>query len=165
MSPVNAIGGYSGYPTHTISSGAMPTAAGAEPAGRPGGVNVGAQAASVAGSSSSVSARIESFVGTYGAGGNRDMVDAILLLIALKLMTSDDKKQQESLAALMLLMMAMQQGQQESGGFIYQSASLSVEQTSLAAAASSTQAAAGQQAYGGGLAGAVGPVPALDVSA
>jgi len=146
-----------------------PTAAGAllpsavRPAGKGGLITaVSAQAESLTASSTSITARSEMLM-SMSAVSNNDMVNALLLLAAMKILTGDDKESREGMAALLMLLTMMSQQQQSTNVLMYQSSSLSIEQSTLAygsAGVSLVRMSDAQAAYGatapGGTAGAGG---------
>jgi hypothetical protein len=138
-------------PSPAQTSGALlPSAVGKPTGGQT--ESVGAYASSAAGSSTSIAARTESYVATYGASANSDALNLILLMAAMKLLTAeDDKDGTKALAGLLLLSMMMQQGSQSGTGMqMYNSSELSIQQSSFAAseAGVSMTHSVGQDAYG-----------------
>lgn len=130
------------------------------------------ESAAMASSSTSISSRVESFMGTYGAStANNDILNLLILMAAMKVLQDDEKKGDKSgMAGLLMLALSAQQQQQQQGSemYLYQSSSIEVSQSSAAYAGTSIQMQnAGQAAYGavGGAAGQAGASGGVDFTA
>lgn len=163
MNAISPIGGTTGYNPGVIMAPLQPIG-GATGAQMP----LAVQATSLAASSASVSAQMESLISTTSATSNSDMVNALLLLLAMKLLSGESQSEDDKklLGGLLLLALAAQQPQQTST-LMYQSLSISLSQEQIAYSWVATQPlsmGAGQLAYGGPSAAAVAPASTQGVS-
>jgi len=174
VSTIGSLGGLAAYNPGVLNgvNVASPLASGAQLPGAVQGsslaetVSTGVQATAMSSSSQTMSAQMESLVQVTNAASNGDMVNALLLLLAMKLLSGDDtdEKDKKTMAALLLLAAGL--GQQQSSTIMYQSMSVSMSQSDFSASSLSVgaiQTGLAQNAYATPAGGAASA--ALDVSA
>jgi len=113
VSTIGSLGGLAAYNPGVLNgvNVASPLASGAQLPGAVQGsssaetVSTGVQATAISSSSQTMSAQMESLVQVTNALSNSDMVNALLLLLAMKLLSGDDtaEKDKKTMAALLLL--------------------------------------------------------------
>jgi len=162
MSGVSPIGSYAGGTSMTPVNYAPPAQAGgvdgglaAKGQGAVAGASITASQSAVQMQSTSISASVESFVGTYGPVlADNQILGAMLLLMMLQYMQSDDDEEKKGLLGLMLgLLQQQQQASQAGGTFMYSSSQFSIESTQMMAMSQQM----GVDVYAGG--GSVGSAP------
>jgi hypothetical protein len=88
-------------------------------------------------SSTSITANVESFMGTYGpVMSSNEMLGAVLLMLIMEYLKTDNDQDKKDLLGLISTLAQQQQGAGGGGSFIYQSSSLSIESTQLQVASS-----------------------------
>lgn len=169
MNGVSPIGNYgSGIPMQPAqyapaANSAMPASGGvdgglaAQGSGAVAGASITASQSAVAISQTSISASVESFMGTYGpVMANNEILGALLLLLTLQYMQSSDEQEKKGLLGLMLgLLQQQQQASQAGGSFMYSSSQLNIESTQMVAM---SQQMAVDVYAGGGSIGSAPPV-------
>ncbi len=145
MDGISAISGSAGY-TPAMVTGATPAVGNAGAAQLPSAV----QATSLVASSTNVSTQMESLISVTSGVSNSDVVNALLLMFALKMLSGDKMSEEDKKMMTGLLLLAAAGQQQQSSTLVYQSMSVSMSQEQLAyssMAVSGLQAVAGQAAY------------------
>lgn len=169
MSSTYPVGGVSAYTPPPMvlpsmaSNAQMPSAVKGQDT-----LEIGSQATAIAGSATTISSQVESFMASSAAQtSSSDIVNLILLLATLKMLSGDkEDKDSGALGALMLLAMMSQQQHQEQSMVMYLSSSTTLEQTSFAASSASAGMTynAGLDAYVAAPQ-AAGGAGAMDISA